>query len=405
MSYENHTPLRVGATGTLDGWRVRVAGRVVMSMEEDGETYYWNEFNLVDGFGRSATLVLEETEDGPEWKLFKPFAPIRAMSAAEAAQQRVGDRVNLDGAQTPITLVDQSRVSHIEGTAPEGTEVGDVAHYFNADAGTRMLVVSWTGDEIEFYEGHDVPAERVAQAFGVSLQTSAVAPPSLRPLHQGGAAINPGNFTKIVGVVLSLVCLFAFYSCNWGRGSTSAPARAGPPPKQAAPALRLTPGARGALAQRDYLIANHALIEVARIGGRQDRHEYALRGSDSDSALLVNGLTGNPREWHLLQPLGGEPALGTMDPFDAATRRKGAPVRIGERTLEVSELFQSKLLAADATGTGAAWSALQYGFVASRADEWLIARWNQAGIQFHLGRRVTEAEVLAAFGAGAQKAK
>ena len=35
-------------TGTLSGTRYRVVGRVVLGMEEGGETYYWNEFNLVD---------------------------------------------------------------------------------------------------------------------------------------------------------------------------------------------------------------------------------------------------------------------------------------------------------------------------------------------------------------------
>jgi hypothetical protein len=390
MNFENPTPLRVGATGVLDGWRVRVAGRVVMGMEERGETYYWQEFNLVDGFGRSATLVLEDTDDGPEWKLFKPFEPIRALTAVDAARKRVGDTVNLDGTDARITLIDQSRVYHIEGTAPEGVEVGDVANYFNVDTGERMLVASWTGDEIEFYEGHDVPAEKVAAAFGFATTPSSTSPVSFQ--RTGAASSNAA--VKYVGVVLAAVIIFSAYSCV--RGRKSAPPLAGPPPKQAAPASRIMNGARGRIAQREYLVTHHGLIEIARVSGRHDRHEYFLSASGGEPALLVDGLTGNSKEWHLFQPLAAAEIVPTRDPFEAATRRKGAPVRIGERTLQVTDLFQSKTLSSDGTDGGAPWPALQYGFLANQGGEWLIARWNESGIHYHLGRSIPEAEVLAA---------
>src|SRR5690348_3077991 len=100
MSYENPTPLKVGATGTLNGWRVRVAGRIVMGVEIDGATYFWNEYHLLDGSGNAATLVFEETENGYEWKLFRAFTPLRPLSAGEAAAKKVGDMINLDG--TPV---------------------------------------------------------------------------------------------------------------------------------------------------------------------------------------------------------------------------------------------------------------------------------------------------------------
>ena len=37
--------------GTICGRRFRVAGRVVMGMDDEGTTYYWNEFHLVDDAG------------------------------------------------------------------------------------------------------------------------------------------------------------------------------------------------------------------------------------------------------------------------------------------------------------------------------------------------------------------
>ena len=62
-----------------------------------------------------------------------------------------------------MTLVDESRVYHIEGKAPEGVEIGDVAHYFNAETGNNMQVVSWTGDEWSF--GASIQPGSVATAF------------------------------------------------------------------------------------------------------------------------------------------------------------------------------------------------------------------------------------------------
>ncbi|HEY5481022.1 MAG TPA: DUF4178 domain-containing protein, partial [Verrucomicrobiae bacterium] len=70
MSYNNPTPIRIGMTGNLSGKQYRVVGRVVLGEEENGETYYWNEFNLESDGDDEATLVYEETETAGEWRLF-----------------------------------------------------------------------------------------------------------------------------------------------------------------------------------------------------------------------------------------------------------------------------------------------------------------------------------------------
>src|SRR6266542_787165 len=110
MSLANPTQLRIGAIGNLEGVDYRVVGRVVMSVTEDGETYYWDEFNLGTGFGQNATLVYEETEPGGEWRLFTMFEPEYPITAEDAATKRVGDPLNLDGTDVHVTLVDKSRV-------------------------------------------------------------------------------------------------------------------------------------------------------------------------------------------------------------------------------------------------------------------------------------------------------
>lgn len=393
MSYENPTPLRIGSSGTLNGWRVRVAGRLVLGVEDGGETYYWNEFMLDDDAGNFATLVFEEAEDGAEWKLFREFAPAQPLTAHEAATKRVGDQVSLDGTPARITLVDQSRVYHIEGTAPDGVEVGDVANYFNVDTGGRMLVASWTGDEIEFYEGLDAPAESVADAFKIPRDAAPGTASYLEAATRNAAAkpsASSGVFSRIVLGALGVASLFAAYSCYSGGRLPSF--NHGPRAKQAAPALQLPTGAEGSLAQHSYVIDGRALVEIARVAGRHDRREYFLHDEAGQPALLVHGLSGGAKEWHLFRPA---PVPAGLTPYDAATRRKGAPVATDGFTLHVADLFQSKTLSAEGPGSE---RAVQYGFVASDAREWLIARWTENQIQFHRGNAIPEADVLAALG-------
>ena len=90
------------------------------------------------------------------------------MTAADAATKQAGDPLNLDGTAVRVTLVDESRVCDIEGEAPEGVEVGDVARYFNAESGNTMQVVSWTGEEVEYFRGKSLRNS----AFSASLRWS-----------------------------------------------------------------------------------------------------------------------------------------------------------------------------------------------------------------------------------------
>src|SRR5689334_778416 len=110
--------LQVGQTGQLSGKRYQVAGWIVMSMEEDGVTYCWNEFHLVAPDGSSATLVQEEGRHGPEWRIFRLIDPPPAIDLAEAARHRVGDQIELLNETLHITCVDESRVVRIVGQAP-----------------------------------------------------------------------------------------------------------------------------------------------------------------------------------------------------------------------------------------------------------------------------------------------
>lgn len=396
MSYDNPTTLRLGAQGVFDGRQFTVRGRVVLGMELDGETYYWNEFNLVDDSGGAVTLVHEETENGYVWKLFRLFEPLRPLSVGEAAAKRAGDTVDFEGHPIHVSLVDQSRVYHIEGVAPEGVEVGDVADYFNADAGDRTLVASWTGEEIEFYEGRDLPAGRVEAAFNLPAGGSATADFTSGEgfNHSSGSGL---NMTLLAGGAVALVALvIGIVSFRPDKPSTyqlESPAR---PAAPARPAVRLLENARGTLAGRTYAIAGHALVGIARQGGKFDRDEYDLVDDTGSHVLLVNGLGGNAREWHLFAPV--EPPEG-FTPYEAAALRQGKLATIAGRAMQVTQLFQSRVLATDGRPAAAVWPVrLQYGLLARVNDDWLISRWSETGIQLYDGKALAEQEVLAALG-------
>lgn len=411
MSIANPTALRVGAKGTLHGWTVTVAGRVVLSVEIDGERYFWNEYNLVDANGNSGTLAYEEGEAGPEWKLFQLLPPQQQpMTVAEAETKSVGDRVSFGGAAIPITLVDRSRVHHIEGTAPEGVEVGDLADFFNADAGDHMIVASWTGNEIEFYEGRDVPAETVATAFGLSRGAPgfrAAAPAA--PADEASEDEPPTKSrvsSWIWSMIVGLIWLVASGSCrcscqNSPKSQPPATASRTVPFQAAPPALRLAADASGTLAGRMYAVAGHDQVEVGRTGGRWQRREYQLTSPGRAPALLINGLTGGTRQWHLLEPVPPPPGFS---PFKAAAQRRGAQVVLGGTTARVTELFLTELRTRERRGTTEPVAReMQYGFLATSGAEFWLARWTEQGLTLHRGTSLEEPVVMAAFAPGPEK--
>ena len=396
MIFANSTPLRVGMSGTFDGARYRVAGRVVMGMDDGGETYYWNEFNLVSDGRESATLVFEETERGGTWRLFTLFEPEYPMTAADAATRRVGDQLNLDGHDVRVTLVDESRVYQIEGEAHEGVEIGDVAHYFNAETTNRMLVVSWTGDEVEYYRGVTLTSGRIASAFNLQIERfNRPSPSGVGSFLSSGSFLNdapsaPGLLMKIIGVFLVIVISLASYASCRSSGRRAAVV------KTSAPAAPLKVGSVGKLGDKTWYLVGHAVVEIAQVGRVFDRHEFCLSDEERNEAMLVYGLKPGEREWTLFTPL--KPS-SPLSPQQAAALRKGAEVNVDGYVAPVTELFQSTIRQLEGPGMPD-WKsgAVSYGFNAQTNSILLLARWNETGITFHRGLPLRAKEVTAAFG-------
>jgi hypothetical protein len=384
MSFPNPTPVKIGMSGTFDGTRYQVVGRVVMGVIEDGQSYYWSEFNLETDSGASAILVYERTERGSEWRFFAMFEPQYPITAEDAATKRVGDRLNLDGTDVRVTLIEQSRVYFIEGRAPEGVEVGDVANYFNAEGGGNMDVVSWTGEDVECYHGINLPWSAVAGAFNIRLPdfSSQLA---TSEADSGSSRLHTGALVAVI----ALIVVIAACLCLLPHGRRPAIVRTSAP----APPLRV--GNAGKLKGTQFRIQSHAVAEVALVGQKFERHEYTLADENGDPALLVCGLRPGGREWILYTPR--HPAE-PMTPQQAGAVRWGQTVTVDGLSAKVSDLFQTTLRRvegpeADASRQGE----VLYGFAGKGDYYQLLARWNASRIEFFSGYALPEKEVTAAF--------
>ncbi len=401
MSFENPTLLRIGMHGNFAGKDYRVAGRVVMGETEGGETYYWNEFNLEANDGGYADLVYEETEHGGEWRLFTLFKPEYPMTAADAATKRVGDRLNLTGEDVRVTLRSTSRVYHIEGQAPEGVEIGDVANYFNAEAGNVMQVVSWTGDEVEYYNGVNIPQSVVATAFNVPRASNSSSFSSGDSSWLGGNAENYNGVVKIF-LKVALVIFFFFivfgrhFSCSRGYESELVK-------KVNAPAPPLTVGAAGKLLGWNYHISARAVVEIAEVDALYERHEYQLLDDDGHPALLVCGWKPGSDNWFLFTPV--EPTM-PLSSQQAGAKKLGDIVTLDNLSAPVGELFQSTIRQLEPEPSPSPWvkkGDVYYGFSAQSPSDLLLARWSAGGITFHRGKSLPAKDAIAAFNRPAGK--
>jgi len=386
MRFRNPTQIRLGMTGTFFNKTYRVIGRAVLGVMEGGQNYYWNEFYLESAGGRPATLVFEETEGGCAWRLFTMFDPDPPMTAAEAAAKREGDPVELDGVYLHVTRVDRSQIYYVEGKAPEGIAMGKVAHYFNADAGSREIVVSWTGDELEYYSGTSTSAPLVATAF--KLQGFA----AWRFMASKGRSWLSAQSCLLAALVLALVCLplACFIDSSGSR----------PPPAvkvTQAPASPLQVGASGALNDTLYKITGHQLVEMAETSWRWQRHQYDLDGPDHLEAWLVCDPGSSNPVWllyTLMQP------DNPLTPFEAGAKRAGQKLNVEGTAVSISELFRSTVLSSEEEPVVRLKPGeVFYGFTGQiHSNSLLLVRWNQTNIIYLQGMPLPAKTVLKAFG-------
>jgi hypothetical protein len=338
--------------------------------------------------GESATLVYEVTQDGGAWRWFTMFDPQFPITAQDAATKRIGDPLNLDGMDARVTLRDRSRVYHIEGQAPEGVDLGDVAEYFNAEAGKTMIVVSWTGDEVDCYHGITFNAGTVAQAFNLPVSNlSEFVPVSSGSSYSSSGSSHSSVTLAVVFAALGLVtCLAAL--------PIFLPPSTAKIAKIAAPSSGLKVGSSGKIEGGHYIVVSEALVEIHEINRVVQRHEFRLRDENGNGALLIHGWQPGAKDWALFIPVdSSEP----MTPQQAAALKCGKVVTVGETAAPVSNMFNSIAIKVDTqdilqSSTGHVF----YGFTAASGTTTLLARWNEDAINLYKGH-VVLGDLTAAF--------
>lgn len=380
MSIANPTLLRVGMSGLIDGRSHVVRCRVVLSVRIKGEVYFWNEYILDDGSGVFTTLSYEEDETGCVWRLFSELSPLRALSAREAAAKRVGDNVDLGRGPLKVTLVNRSRVVHVEGQAPDWLVVGDEADFFNAESGGRMLVVSWTGEEVEYYFGGTIPRRAVAEAFGLPNLRGSPAPRAHFSDSESGTSV--GSMLKWVFVIM----IVGFYAARLFYDG-AAGARPSPPSKSPAISTTLPLAAKGALPPvGEFEIASCSTFEIGEVGNRFERREYVLRAKDGSQALLWDRIAPSGSAWLLLRPV-STPLAWT--PKTAGAQRVGWRVDWGGIGFRVTRLQAHRPLAPASSAEPAG----PYGFIAQENNELLVARWSESNLKLYRGTELSERDV------------
>lgn len=394
MSFANPTRLRIGMHGNFNDVDYRVVGRSVLGESENGDIYYWNEFNLENKSGKQAILVFEDAESGPQWRMFTIFDPGYPMTAAEAAAKSVGDWLNITGDNVRVTFRGSSQVYYVEGKAPEGEDVGKTAEYFNAEASGIMQVVSWTGEEVEFYNGTNISRGMVATAFGLPQESSGGA----GRIFSSFSGSDSGNYLSGVKFAVYAALAIVFFLIFFGRPLSWSGNHEGPPVKKLLAATRpLNVGATGTLFDKKYRITAHAVVDIGEDGANWERHEYELTDDYGAKALLVCGDKFGGTDWVLFEQ------FSPMEPpraQDLAAKQIGGQVVLDDFTGKVTDIFLSTIEQTDGDAlNGLKNGTICYDIRCNNENRTMLARWNGTGIQFYRGQTLTAKKGAACFAA------
>jgi len=292
-----------------------------------------------------------------------------------------------------VSFRGSSHVYYFEGKAPEGEEVGKAAEYFNAVSGSIMQVVSWTGDEVEFYNGVNLTSGMVNSAFGLAQDWTGelVSQLSSRSDSDSGNYLSGFKFALIAAFVLVMFVVIFGRSFSCSRDYEAGPIKptpAGSPP--------LAMGAIGTLFDKQYRITAHAVVETDEVGFKCEHHEYALADNNGGTALLVCGDQPGAADWIFFEPL---------SPMVAPTAKEAAAKQVGEQveldgfTGKVTEIFLSTIEQTESGEGELKPGIVTYGFRCKNEYFTLLGRWNNAGIQYFRGRVVPAKKAAAAFSA------
>jgi hypothetical protein len=168
--YPNLTPLRLGMKAMLRGQEYELIGRMVLTTQEEGTTYQWDEFELISADGDVLWLEYDEGQ----WKLMEPFVPAQPIGPQEIAQLSEGSSLPLEGVNATITDIGRAEVRFVEGELTFAATVGDTRGYADASYFNQLYVVEWGEEEIEFYRGQPLTERELFLSFGLREQLAAL---------------------------------------------------------------------------------------------------------------------------------------------------------------------------------------------------------------------------------------
>jgi hypothetical protein len=161
-------PLLTGATGRLDGTPLRITAHAVVEIAETGRIYERHEYTLDDGSNAPLLLVCGNAPGASEWLLFTPIIPLGPPTPTQAAAQKAGDIVTVDGLRATVSGIFQSTLHGVDNVARTDWHYGDVSYGYFGRADYFSLLARWNNAGIWFYRGKTISPTTVTAAFSES---------------------------------------------------------------------------------------------------------------------------------------------------------------------------------------------------------------------------------------------
>ena len=158
------SPVRIGMKARIGGKEFHCVGRIRYVQAEDDETYYWEEWVLLNPDGDARYLEFDEGK----WTLSEPFQPAPgAPSAGEFSIAAEGVRYTVDGLSVTVTDAGACQVKTVEGEIPWPVAPGDRLRYVDMEGGGGFFSAEIGGDDgaVEWFRGRRLDDRAVYTLF------------------------------------------------------------------------------------------------------------------------------------------------------------------------------------------------------------------------------------------------
>ena len=115
--------------------------------------------------GKKRLLVCGENAGDGDWLLLKPVLSMLPVSSREMAAKALGDTVAVDSWVGRVSRIYRATVQSSEGNPAEGWGTGAMLYGFNAVSGTEIILMRWTSNEMNVYQGNRIAPRNVTSHF------------------------------------------------------------------------------------------------------------------------------------------------------------------------------------------------------------------------------------------------